>query len=121
MCQNNRFAVPLGMHVLRLINAYEIVTKISFLFEKMRHIRGFSSKYTCHSSADLCLLWLLNIISELPMWKANQFATCDCEISWLFSLALTCQSLLRFESCIIIQNLLNQHLMMLFLHVVHTQ
>ena len=55
------------------------------------------------------------------MLKANQFATCDCEISWLFSLAFTCQSLLIFESCIIIQNLLNQHLMMLFLHVVHTQ
>ena len=53
--------------------------------------------------------------------EANQFATCDCEISWLFSLAFTCQSLLIFESCIIIQNLLNQHLMMLFLHVVHTQ
>ena len=45
----------------------------------------------------------------------------DCEISWLFTLAFTCQSLLIFESCIIIQNLLNQHLMMLFLHVVHTQ
>ena len=37
------------------------------------------------------------------MLKANQFATCHCEISWLFSLALTCQSLLIFESCIIIK------------------
>ena len=39
----------------------------------------------------------------------------------VISLSFTCQSLLIFESCIIIQNLLNLHLMMLFVHVVHTQ
>ena len=53
--------------------------------------------------------------------KAYLFVICDCETSWLFSLSLTCQSLLIFESCIIIQNLPNLHLMMLFVHVVHTQ
>ena len=53
---NDRFAVPLGMHVFRVINAYEIITPIIF-FVKMRHIRCFSSKYTSHSSAHLCLLW----------------------------------------------------------------
>ena len=42
------------------------------------------------------------------MLKANLFATCDCEISWSFSLALTGQSLLIFESYIIIHHLLNQ-------------
>ena len=31
VCQNNWFAVPLSMHVLRQINAYEIITPISFL------------------------------------------------------------------------------------------
>ena len=35
--------------------------------------------------------------------KANQFAICDCETSWLFSLSFTCQSLLIFEACIIIK------------------
>ena len=29
MYQKNRFAVPLGMHGLRVINAYEIITPIS--------------------------------------------------------------------------------------------
>ena len=46
--------------------------------------------------------------------KENQFAIYDCETSWLFSLSFTCQSLLIFESCIIIENLPNLHLMMLF-------
>ena len=38
-----------------------------------------------------------------------------------FHLLLHAKAYLIFESCLIIQNLPNLHLMMLFLHVVHTQ